>query len=91
VTQTGLKTYRKPLGIGNRGTGMKCGFYFYSEEHMPIHVHVENADGRAKFSLEPTVELIKNEGMKPKDLKKAKSLCETFQEDFIEKWHEHMD
>ena len=28
---------------------------------MPIHVHVENADGRAKFSLEPTVELIKNE------------------------------
>lgn len=41
--------------------------------------------------LEPTVELIKNEGMKPKDLKKAKSLCETFQEEFIEKWHEHMD
>jgi len=66
-------------------------FYFYSEEHLPIHVHVENADGRAKFSLEPKVELIKNEGIKPKDLKKAKTLCETFQEDFIEKWHEHMD
>lgn len=66
-------------------------FYFYSEEHMPIHVHVENADGRAKFSLEPDIELIKNEGMKPKDLKKAKALCETFQEEFIEKWHEHMD
>ena len=66
-------------------------FYFYSEEHMPIHVHVENADGRAKFSLEPNVELVKNEGMKPKDLKKAKALCETFQEEFIEKWHEHMD
>jgi hypothetical protein len=32
---------------------------------------VENADGRAKFSLEPDIELIKNEGMKPKDLKKA--------------------
>jgi hypothetical protein len=30
-------------------------------------------------------------GMKPKDLKKAKALCETFQEEFIEKWHEHMD
>ena len=66
-------------------------FYFYFEENMPIHVHVENADGRAKFSLEPAVELIKNEGMKPKDLKKAKVLCETFQEEFIEKWHEHMD
>jgi len=53
-------------------------FYFYSDEHRPIHVHVENADGRAKFFLEPAVELIKNEGMKPKDLKKAKALCETF-------------
>ena len=50
-------------------------FYFYSEEHQPIHVHVENADGRAKFSLEPDIELIKNEGIKPKELKKAKALC----------------
>ena len=23
-------------------------FYFYSREHEPIHVHVKNADGRAK-------------------------------------------
>ena len=34
---------------------------------------------------------IKNEGMKLKDLKKVQTLCETFQEEFIEKWHEHMD
>lgn len=66
-------------------------FYFYSDEHSPIHVRMENSDGRAKFDLEPTVELVKNEGMKPKDLKKAKALCETFQEEFIEKWHEHVD
>ena len=58
-----------------------------------------SADSRAcgecgresEILLEPKVELIKNEGIKPKDLKKAKTLCETFQEDFIEKWHEHMD
>ncbi len=66
-------------------------FYFYSEEHLPIHVHVENSDGRAKFALEPDVTLIKNEGMKSKDLKKAKVLCETFKEDFVAKWHEHID
>lgn len=52
---------------------------------------MENADGRAKFALYPDITLIKNEGMKPKDLKKAQALCETFQEEFIEKWHEHMD
>ena len=66
-------------------------FFFYSDEHDPIHVHVENSDGRAKFTLEPKIELVKNEGMKPKDLKKAKTLCKAFKEDFIEKWHEHID
>ena len=65
-------------------------FWFYSDDHPPIHVHVENSDGRAKIVLEPSVELVKNEGMKPKVLKKAKTLCETFKEDFIEKWHEHI-
>lgn len=66
-------------------------FFFYSDEHSPIHVHVESSDGRAKIELEPIVHVIKNEGMKPKDIKKALSLCETFQEEFIEKWHEHVD
>lgn len=66
-------------------------FYFYSDEHELIHVHVENSDGRAKFALSPTIELVKNEGIKPNDLKKAQALCEMFKEEFIEKWHEHID
>ena len=66
-------------------------FFFYSDEHSPIHVHVENGDGRAKFELDPAVVLVKNDGMKPKDVKKAQSLCETFREEFIDKWHEHVD
>lgn len=66
-------------------------FFFYSDEHSPIHVHVENSDGRVKFALEPSVKVVKNEGMKPKDLKKAQAICETFREEFIEKWHEHVD
>jgi hypothetical protein len=28
-------------------------FYFYSEEHLPVHVHVQNVDGKAKFNVEP--------------------------------------
>lgn len=46
--------------------GMK--FYFFSREHLPIHVHVENADGDAKFEIKP-VKLVENRGMKNKDLK----------------------
>ena len=30
-------------------------FYFYSREHEPIHVHVKNADGKAKFDILPKV------------------------------------
>jgi hypothetical protein len=66
-------------------------FWFYSDDHPPIHVHVENSDGRAKIALEPMVELVKNEGMKQKDLKKSLVLCETYREEFIEKWHKHID
>ncbi len=40
-------------------------FFFYSREHEPIHVHVKNADGRAKFDILPeSIVLVKNDGMK---------------------------
>ena len=64
-------------------------FYFYSAEHEPIHIHVVSADGKAKFALEPSVELVLNQGMKPKDIKRALTICEEFREEFIEKWHEY--
>ena len=38
-------------------------FWFYSDDHSPIHVHVENNDGRAKIVLYPLVEVVKNEGI----------------------------
>jgi hypothetical protein len=48
-------------------------FFFYSHEHLPIHVHIRNSDGDAKFIIEP-VELVENNGMKKKDLKIAEGL-----------------
>jgi hypothetical protein len=53
--------------------GMK--FFFYSNEHLPIHIHVRNADGEAKFEVE-IVKLIESKGIKPKDLVLAESLIE---------------
>ncbi|MBQ6178603.1 MAG: DUF4160 domain-containing protein [Bacteroidales bacterium] len=43
---------------------------FYSEEHLPIHIHVQSADGRAKINVR-TLEVMDNKGVKPKDLKKS--------------------
>lgn len=32
-------------------------FYFYSDEHLPIHVHIQNGDGKAKVNVYPEIEL----------------------------------
>lgn len=63
-------------------------FYFYSDEHLPIHVHIENGDGKAKFNVSPLVELVENKGIKPKDLKIAESIIIENQEIIIARWKE---
>lgn len=63
-------------------------FYFFSQEHLPIHVHVENGDGRAKFEVDP-VKLIENKGIKNKDLRLAESVIEENKQVFIDRWKEY--
>ena len=55
---------------------------------MPIHVHLENADDLAKIALEPEIKLVKNNGIKAKDIKRAINIVEQYKEEFIEKWKE---
>jgi Domain of unknown function (DUF4160) len=62
-------------------------FFFYSNEHLPIHIHVRNSDGEAKFEVEP-LKLISNKGMKQKDIKLAESIIEENKELLIQKWNE---
>ena len=64
-------------------------FFFYSNEHEPIHVHIVSGDGRAKIRLEPSVELVENNGIKQRDLRRAIMICNEYREDFIDKWHEY--
>ncbi len=63
-------------------------FYFYSNEHLPIHVHVRNADGEARFEVE-NVKLIANHGLKKKDISLAEALIEENKSIIIQKWYEH--
>lgn len=65
-------------------------FFFYSEEHLPIHVHVESGDGRAKIDVE-TAGVIENKGLKPKDLKRAVEAVRLYKEDIINSWNEYFD
>ena len=64
-------------------------FYFYSDEHLPIHVHIENSDGKAKINLVPSIELVENNSIKPKDVKKAMKVIELYKDDFITEWNKY--
>lgn len=66
-------------------------FFFYSHEEDRAHVHVESQDGIAKFWLEPEVELIRNRGLKPKDLKRAYKRIQEMREEYLAKWEERLD
>ena len=62
-------------------------FFFFSFDHEPIHVHVEGADGTAKFNLEP-LELVENKGLKAKQIKEAMKAIEENKEVIKERWAE---
>ena len=55
---------------------------------MPILVHIENADGDAKFEINP-IKLVSNNGMKNKDLKLAESVIEENEELIERRWKEY--
>lgn len=65
-------------------------FFFYSDEHLPMHVHVKNGDGKAKINIE-TGEVVENSGIKPNDLKKAVAAVSQYRADFIQAWKEYFD
>ena len=62
-------------------------FFFYSNEHLPKHIHIEKAEKTAKFNL-GNVELIKSSGFNSAELKTIRNLVEDKQELLIQKWDE---
>ncbi len=66
-------------------------FYFFSDEHEPIHVHVVKGDDSAKIEVEPEIILKYNHGLKASDLKKAMSLAEMYKSEIIAEWHKYFD
>ena len=69
-------------------------FYFFANEHEPIHVHVTKGQGplpTAKIALVPEVSVIKVSGFSRSDMAKIVKLCEEAREDFIEQWKEYFE
>lgn len=65
-------------------------FFFYSNEHRPIHVHVRHGDGEAVFDVEEAVVLRESQNMKVSELSRAQQLAEENRQLIVERWHEHL-
>jgi hypothetical protein len=66
-------------------------FFFYSNDHTPIHVHVRKGDGEAVFEVEGEVVLRESVGLKTKELSTAEALALENKELIVAKWHEYFD
>lgn len=64
-------------------------FYFFSREEPRAHVHVQHAEGEAKFWLEPRVEVEGNYGLRPRRLAEALKLVEEHADEFRRAWSKH--
>ena len=66
-------------------------FFFYSNDHLPIHVHVRYQSGEAVFNVEEGVDLRESHGLNMKELTKAVDIANAHRTQIIEKWHEYFD
>lgn len=66
-------------------------FFFFSEDHNPIHVHVVKGDDDAKIEIEPEIKLIYNRGLKKQDVKRALQLAEMYKDEIIAVWNRYHD
>ena len=65
-------------------------FFFYSNDHEPIHVHVRSSDGEARFLIEP-INLIENKGLSNRELKICEIAIEENRDVIIERWNEYFN
>jgi hypothetical protein len=66
-------------------------FFFYSNDHEPIHVHVEMGGGEAKFHVTPVIELVESAGFKTRQLSEIESIIEENTSLIVSSWKRFFD
>ena len=64
-------------------------FFLFSREEDRIHVHVQTADGEAKFWIEPQIELARSYELSDQDLKRALQLTVEHEQGIRDAWTRH--
>lgn len=61
-------------------------FFFYANEHLPMHIHVQKGSGYAKIDLINLA--VKENYFRSAEIKKVLEITRQHQADFVRKWHE---
>ncbi|MBN3583720.1 DUF4160 domain-containing protein [Algoriphagus aestuarii] len=65
-------------------------FFFYRNDHLPIHIHVEKSGKTAKFLLDP-IELNSSRKFTASELREIRIIINSKVEYFKEKWDEYFN
>jgi len=63
--------------------------FFVSREEERLHIHVQSADGEAKFWIEPRVELARNHQLSQQDLSRVPQLVVDHEQEIRDAWQRH--
>jgi hypothetical protein len=64
-------------------------FFFFSREEERLHIHVQSADGEAKFWIEPEIELARNYQLNDQDLSRVLQLVVDHEQEIRDAWRRH--
>ena len=90
------RTLRRPAGLTSSlevsPTVFRDGpfrFFFFSREEERLHIHVQSADGEAKFWIEPEIELARNHQLSDQDLRRVLQLVVDHEQEIRDAWQRH--
>jgi hypothetical protein len=63
-------------------------FFFFSDEHLPSHIHIEKGDAYARIELE-TITITDSYNLNSKELKKLRTLVKENSEILTKAWNEY--
>lgn len=66
----------------------RCKFYIYSNDHLPIHIHVLKGYAEAKIQFEPGILIKYNYGFNSNELRNILLIVENNIDQIKLKWHE---
>jgi hypothetical protein len=63
-------------------------FFFFSDEHLPIHIHIEKGDGYARIELH-SIKITDSYNLNSKELKKLSTLVKENNDKLQKAWNEY--